>query len=113
VRIVRAARDAGTLPRAVVVHMGTNGPCTDAELDDLVAMTADRRLVLVNVRAPRPWEHLANDRVAAVVARSHGVVLADWNSRSNDHPEWFVADGVHLTPQGRLAYAALVSDAVG
>lgn len=113
VRIVRASLADGSLPQTVVVHMGTNGPCTETELDDLVALTADRRLVLVDVAAPRPWEHLANERIAAAVARAPGVGLADWKSRSDGHPEWFVADGVHLTPAGRLAYAALVSEAIG
>lgn len=113
VRIVASARRDGSLQQAVVVHTGTNGPCTDGELDDLVAAAEGRRLVLVNVAAPRPWEHLANERLAAAVARSDGVVLADWKARSAGHPEWFVSDGVHLTPPGRLAYAETIRAALG
>ena len=51
--------------------------------------------------------------IAGEDCRAPGVGLADWKSRSDGHPEWFVADGVHLTPAGRLAYAALVSEAIG
>jgi len=112
VRIVERAAAAGLLPRVVVVHTGTNGPCRDDDLERLVAATGGRRLVLVNVAAPRPWESLANDRLAAAADRS-GATLADWHRVAAGHGDWFVADRVHLTPAGRLAFAELVRERIG
>ncbi|MCW2604046.1 MAG: acyltransferase, partial [Pseudonocardiales bacterium] len=45
----------------------------------------------------------------ASVARQFGnVELIDWFATSTPHPEWFVADGIHLNSAGRAAYADLV-----
>ena len=35
-----------------------------------------------------------------------GTVL-DWNAVAAEHPEYFLADGLHLRRAGGLAYAAL------
>jgi lysophospholipase L1-like esterase len=48
--------------------------------------------------------------LAAGVARYPGVaVLADWDSLSSGHPEWFTPDQVHLEPAGAQALAGLIA----
>lgn len=34
--------------------------------------------------------------------------VIDWNAASAGHPDWFVADGLHLTPTGQANYARKV-----
>lgn len=114
VTLLDAARRAGRLPGEVVVHLGTNGPITPAQLDQLMAAVAGRRVVLVTLREPRFWETASNDALRSVAARWPGVRLADWHAAGNsgDTEGWFYGDGIHLTPAGASAYARVIEAAV-
>ena len=109
--VIRADRADGTLGNVLIVELGTNGTVTPADFDALMQAAAGvRRVVIVNVDVPRPWEQGDNAVLAAGVARYPGVaVLADWYSLSSDHPDWFTPDQVHLEPAGARALADLVA----
>jgi hypothetical protein len=49
-----------------------------------------------------------NTDLRAATARHPMLRLADWNSYSASRPEWFYADGIHLTPAGSAALANFV-----
>ncbi len=51
--------------------------------------------------------HIRNKAASSSVFR-----LAEWRNLAMAHPEWFVADQVHLTRAGSRAYEALITDAV-
>ena len=40
------------------------------------------------------------------------IYIVDWISASNNHPEYFVADGIHLTKAGGKAYAKVIYDTI-
>jgi hypothetical protein len=109
--IVQADRAAGTLGRVLVVELGTNGSVTSSDFDAMMqAASGVARVVFVNINVPRPWEAPDNAVLAAGVARYPGVaVLADWNTLSSGHPEWFTPDQVHLEPAGAAALATLIT----
>jgi hypothetical protein len=65
-------------------------------------------VVVVNVKAPRPWESANNAVLAANAARYTNAVLVDWHGAGSAHPEYFWDDGIHLRPEGAQAYTALV-----
>lgn len=98
----------GYLSGPVVVHLGTNGVFSDADLDQLVAAAGERKVVFINAKVARPWQDLANERISAAAARHSNVALADWYALSSAHPEWFATDGVHLRPDGAAAFAELI-----
>ena len=98
----------GLIPGTLVVHAGTNGTFTDADLDTMMERAGDRRVVLVNAKVSRPWQDLVNQRMAAGAQRHPNAVLVDWFSLASAHPEWFAADGAHLRPDGARAYADLI-----
>ncbi len=115
IALVRAARNAGRLPRNVIVHLGTNGTVAAADCHAVVATAgASRRVFLVTVHGPRPWMRADNARLAACAASypDRRVVLVNWDRAASHHPEWFYADGIHVNGAGRAAYAALVAKAV-
>ncbi len=105
---------AGDLGEIVLVHLGTNGP-VDAELFDTLMANAEPadRVLAVTVRVPRRWEGQVNETLTAAADRWPDLELIDWKATSDDRPELFVEDGVHLTDAGRRVYAALVEEAVG
>ena len=71
------------------------------------------KIVLVNTAVPRPWRE-ENDRlINEVIASYPQVKLIDWNSISDNHPEFFAPDGVHLNENGNNVYAAAILEALG
>ena len=103
------------LPRNVVVHLGTNGTY---RLDDCKALVraagSERRVFLVTIRVPRSWERRNN----AVIRRCDAAFAADrvhvvdWAGAAADNPRWLYADGIHLRPEGAVAFTRLIDEAV-
>ena len=98
----------GLIPGPLVVHAGTNGTFTDGDLDRLMEIAGDRKVLLVNARVARPWQDLVNQRLAAAAQRHPNAVLVDWYSLASAHPEWFANDGAHLKTAGAAAFAELI-----
>ena len=114
--IVRAMRDAGTLGSVVVVHLGTNGPVTPADIDAVVAEApATVPVLLVNVRSHTAWAASVNQVLAEAPARHPRVKIVDWYAASEGHREWFQSDGTHfrtMSGPGANAYADLLVGSV-
>lgn len=110
---VQSLKDQGLLGDRVVIHLGTNGEIDPAQFERLMGILAGaRRVVIVNVKAPRAWEAPNNGTLASEVKKYKNAVLVDWNRIGNENPGWFYNDGIHLNPEGRLAYAELVAAAL-
>jgi peptidoglycan/LPS O-acetylase OafA/YrhL len=113
VALLRAKREAGQLGDVVVVHIGTNGPFSARQLDEMMQTLADvRRVVFVNVKVPRRWEAANNTVIAEGVARYSNARLADWHTATADHPELFARDGIHPQRAGARLYAELIAAAI-
>ncbi len=109
IAVARERRVKGALADRVVVHIGNNGPVTPRQFDDLMqALRGVGRVVVVNVRVPRPWEGPNNEVLAEGVKRTPNAVLADWNKASSEHPEVFADDGVHFAPAGERLFVDLI-----
>ncbi|HUG84633.1 MAG TPA: hypothetical protein VMM13_08705, partial [Euzebya sp.] len=95
---------------AVVIHLGSNGATTTETMDAVLSHFADAgRVVLVNVRVPRPWETTVNRALSGATGRWPNTRLADWHAASDGSPEWFAGDGVHVSPAGARALAGVIS----
>jgi hypothetical protein len=86
---------------------------TSDQFDDIMSILGQaRRVVFVNIRAPRPWEGLTNAVLADGASHYPNVQLVDWHSATEGHPELLWDDGIHLTPAGAEAYAELVAPTI-
>jgi hypothetical protein len=75
-----------------------------------------KRVLWLTLRAERSSYINMNAAIRAAVAAHPEVTIVDWNAYSRNHPDWFVADGLHLNPEGAFAMATLVHkslDALG
>ena len=107
--IVRHEAALGTLPRRVIVHLGTNGTIDPDDCDRLVAGAGPvRRVFLVTIKVPRSWELPNNDTLRACASRHDKVHVIRWWSKSHDRPEWFADDGYHLNADGQRVFARFV-----
>ena len=105
--VLQRYREQGSLAAvsAVVIHLGTNGAFKPEQLDRLLALVEGvPRVVLINVRVPKPWEGESNATINAGSTRTPATRLADWYGISSD-PNLLGDDGVHPTRTGARAYA--------
>ncbi len=107
---LKATGDVGT---RLVLELGTNGPYTATQLDQLLdALGPMKKIVLINTREPRTWQTAVNATIATVARTHPNVTLMNWYADSADDPQYFYPDGVHLDPQGAQYYASLVVQAL-
>ncbi len=108
--VIRSLHDAGQLGDEVIVHLGTNGTIPDDQFAEMMQLLSGvKRVVIVNLKVDQPWEQADNDTLAASVPRYPNAVLFDWHAIAVQHPEFFVADGVHLTNEGQAYYALVIA----
>jgi peptidoglycan/LPS O-acetylase OafA/YrhL len=110
--VIEALKANNVLAPTVVVQVGINGTVTDKNLRDIVAAAEGRRVFIINARVPRSWEAGNNALVKQLVPKLPNASVIDWYSKSDNHRDWFLDDGVHLTEAGRQAYADLIHAAV-
>jgi lysophospholipase L1-like esterase len=68
------------------------------------------KIIVVNTAVPRGWKDENNQIISSVVARYPNTILVDWDRISENHPEYFASDGVHLNPPGVNAYVAAIRE---
>jgi peptidoglycan/LPS O-acetylase OafA/YrhL len=111
--IVTTLKQKNQLGDIVVIQLGTNSPFPDKTLTSLIeAIGKNRKILLVNVRVPRPWESVVNKSLAVNSKKYPNTTVVDWYSTSAKHNEYFVKDGVHLKPAGAKAYAEMIERAI-
>jgi len=114
--IIRLAayRTAGRLTNltALVIGLGTNGPMSPAQCDQILSLASGvPRVVFVNVRMPRPWESITNDTLTTCTAHQPRAVLVDWYDTSGA-PGVLGPDQIHASAAGAALYASLVKHAI-
>ncbi|HEY5224357.1 MAG TPA: acyltransferase family protein [Microbacteriaceae bacterium] len=112
--IVHSMAAAGTLRKALIIGLGTNGSISADSLENIrQTIGPDRELVLVTVQAPRPWTPGVNDTLRAFAAQhSRTVALADWQSAIAPHLDVLADDQIHPGATGGRIYAATVASAL-
>jgi hypothetical protein len=100
-QILQTLKADGQLGGDVIVGLGTNGPITDADVDNMMTiLSGASRVVFVNVHVDRPWQDPNNAVLASGATRYPNVVVADWATLAAQNPTWFGADGTHLAIDG-------------
>lgn len=96
----------------VVLELGTNGDFTEEQLNSLLEQFGEADIYLVNTRVPRSYESHVNQVLAKAAKKRANVTLVDWYSRSENHTEYFVPDGIHLQPPGVRALTNSIIQAI-
>lgn len=102
---LKALKSANAIRAVALVHLGTNGYVTEDQLRQILSMLADcKRVVLVNTHVPRRWMEANNALIDRIAPDFPNVVVVRWNDTSEDQPDYFVSDGVHLTTIGQRVF---------
>ena len=98
-------RDSNT-----ILDLGNNNQLTIQEIEDIFNELKDQPLVIVvNTAVPRAWREQNNQLIAEVAKNYSNIRIVDWAQKSENHPEYFAPDGVHLIPAGIAAYVDAIS----
>lgn len=93
----------------VVLNLGNNNRLVESDVVELFEIVKDQpRVIVVNTAVPRSWRDENNAIIASVSARYPNTTLIDWQKLSENHPEYFASDGVHLNPPGVNAYVSAI-----
>jgi hypothetical protein len=104
----------GQLGSVLVVMLGANDPVTrfDDGIDAVVAEARAQHIGRV-IWLTVPGSTDRNDILAQRAAQHGGyLVVADWAGFSAAHPEWFIADALHLNASGAPLLSQYIADAV-
>lgn len=113
ITLLRERRENAALADVVVVHIGNNNTISSERVNELLDLLADvPRVVIVNLKVPRRWQDINNQRWAEQSAQYPNVILLDWHAASAEHPEFFWKDGFHLRPAGAQIFADMIAEAV-
>ena len=100
--IVRHKAEDGTLPKRVIVHLGTNGTIDPGDCDRLVGYAGPKRRVLPrHDHGASAWEEPNNETLNACANAHDKVHIDPLAPRATDHPEWFAPDGYHVNAEGQ------------
>lgn len=111
------SKRARSIGKIVVVDVGYNdtpaqyGQALDRvmrALEDLGVET----VVWLTLRDPEHVYRAANKAIRLKRSESPRFVIADWDSYSADHPEWFEADGIHPTALGVVKLGQFIQAAL-
>ena len=100
---------------AVVVHLGTNGPVTAAQVDGVLApLSGVPRVVLVTIQTSGTRAHQGpvNAELRAAASRWRNVRVADFEAATSGQPALFASDGIHLGRAGAQVYAQVIAGAM-
>ena len=100
----------------VVIHIGTNGYIYEKDLRKLLSLLQEKgvqRILLVNIHADRRWTKTNNELIDRIAPEFANVRIGRWSSVSNDHPDYFVRDGIHLSSAGVSAFVQMIGAGLG
>jgi hypothetical protein len=113
IALLQERLDQGQLGQIVLVHIGNNGTLTDGQFEQLMSIAGpQRQVIFLNTQVPRAWQDGNNAVLSAGAQRHANMTLVDWHGVTQDHPELFAKDRIHLNGAGAELYTRLVVEAV-
>lgn len=109
--VLQSLAQSGKLANTVLLSEGTNGPYSEQELDQIMAIVGkERKLYWINVHVPtRRWQDQVNNDLKVAAKKYPNLKVIDWYTYSKNHLEWFYDDNVHPNSEGLKYYGPYVA----
>ena len=110
-RVIRNQRQAGKLPRFVVLALGTDGRVKMAQINEALRIAGPNRILGLVTPHELGGGAGFDASVMRKAASKHSarIVLFDWVRYSRHHSGWFQPDHAHLSYSGAAAFARLLA----
>jgi len=106
--ILKDLTEKNMLGNPIVLNLGANGDCSKSCKAEIMQIADKRQVFWLNTTN----NETANNNLYNISKEYSNLHLIDWSSISSGHSEYFYADGIHLTPTGRVAYTKAIYDAI-
>ena len=94
-----------------IINLGNNNRLTSSEVSDIFTELSNQPLVIVvNTAVPRGWRDENNQIISEQAINFPNIKVVNWVQKSENHPEYFAPDGVHLIPSGIKAYISAIEE---
>ena len=93
---------------AIIFQLGTNGPFTESQIEELVKEFDKADIYFVNIKVPRAWEKTVNAALKETQEKHSNVKIIDWYSVANSSKDLFEPDRVHLNQTGIAEMVTLI-----
>lgn len=100
----------GILYGPIVMNFGANGDCPESCKKKIMSVCGDRKVFWLNTTNDKSVH--VNEKLDALALEYDNLTIIDWNSISSGHSEYFIADGIHLTNEGKIAYTDAIYNAL-
>lgn len=92
-----------------LLDLGNNNRLSNKEVTAIFDALKEQPLVIVvNTAVPRAWRDWNNQLISETALSYPNIKIVNWAQQSENHPEYFAPDGVHLIPAGIAAYIAAI-----
>ena len=106
--ILRKLKSKNMLGNPILLNLGANGDCPESCKIDIMKTIGDRKVFWVNTTN----YNYVNKDLLSFSKKYDNLYIIDWKNMSKDHPEYFVADKIHLTGIGKKVYSKLIYDSI-
>lgn len=108
--ILQNLKNKNMLGDPIVLNLGANGDCPLECKKEIMKICGDREVFWVNVTNDNDVG--VNKELVSLASKYNNLHIIDWYSVSKGHPEYFIADKIHLTDKGREVYTNTIYDAI-
>jgi len=108
--ILTNLKNNGMLGNPIVFNLGANGDCSLECKKQILELCEDRDIFWLTVTNDRDVN--VNGELKQLANTYDNVHIIDWEEISKGHYEYFIADGIHLTPKGREVYTNTIYDSI-
>lgn len=92
----------------IIINLGANGDCSYTCKIEIMNKCDGRNVFWVNTTN---YDYV-NQRLSSLADSYSNLHIIDWKTISSGHPEYFVADGIHLTEIGKKVYTNVIYDSI-
>ena len=108
--ILADLNERNLLGEPIIIGLGANGDCPGWVKEEIMKIIGNRKVFWINVTNDDEVD--VNTDLKNATELYDNLYLVDWNSASLGHPEYFYADGIHLTEIGIEKYIETILDKI-
>lgn len=108
--ILQGLKEKGLLKGPIVFNLGANGDCSTSCKNSLIELSKENEVFWLTVTNDEDVH--VNSNLFAMAEEHQNMHIIDWNTISKGHDEYFYADGIHLTIEGRVAYTKAIKEEI-
>jgi len=106
--ILTKLKSNNMLGNVVVLNLGSNGDCPEWCKKEIMDTIGNRKVFWINTTN----YNYVNNELISLSKKYDNLYIIDWKNISKNHPEYFIADKIHLTAKGKEVYAKVIYDSI-